>query len=252
MSHDRFASIDYAALVDWQARLAREWPFLERALGRGPSKRVLDLGSGPGEHARFLGSHGFEVVGVDASPAMLARAQASAASSSDQFVAGDLAELDRVVSGRFGGAICLGNTLPSIRSADGLERMLRALRALLLPGSTFALQLLNYEKILAAGQRHLPLTLRPTSDGTLVFVRLLEPGTGGDLTFVPVVLRYRSDADPPVVLEAAERVEVHGWTRPELDVLLDRAGFHDREYCGSVTFEPYSPMQSADLVVLAR
>src|SRR5512136_1126185 len=117
---DRFASIDYAALIDWQSRLAREWPFLERALGSGPSRRVLDLGCGPGEHARFLASRGFDVVGVDASPSMIQKAEAGGPAPSVEFVSGDLVDLDRLVAGTFGGAICLGNTLPSLRTSDAL------------------------------------------------------------------------------------------------------------------------------------
>ncbi len=249
---DRFASIDYGALVDWPARLARESALLERALGNGPSRRVLDLGCGPGEHARYLASRGFEVVGVDASPSMIQRARVAGASSSVHFVLGDLTELDRLAAGPFGGAICLGNTLPSLRTRDALGRMLHGLRTLLLPGATVALQLLNYEKIFSTGQRHLPLTLRPSEDGTLVFVRLMDLRPGGDVIFAPVVLRYRPDANPPVLLEASERVEVHGWTRPELEDLLEQAGFHEREYYGSVTFDRYSSADSPDLVVLAR
>ncbi len=249
---DRFAAIDYGALVDWPSRLAREWPFLERALANGPSRRILDLGSGPGEHARFLASRGFEVVGVDQSASMIQKAEAGAASRSVRFVEGDLVDLDRLVTGVFGGAICLGNTLPSLRTVDALLRMLRALRRLLLPGGTLAVQLLNYEKIFAVGQRHLPLTLRDTTDGTLVFLRLMDPRPGGDLVFSPAVLKYRPDAQPSLVLQASERVEVHGWTRPELDRLLEESGFHDREFYGSVTFAPYSNTDSSDLVVLAR
>ncbi len=248
---DRFASIDYAALVDWKTRLSREWPLLERTLSGGPSTRVLDLGSGPGEHARFLASHGFQVVGVDASPAMVRKAEAGGVPASVQFVTGDLVDLDRLVAGRFGGAICLGNTLPSLRTRDALLAMLRGLRTVLLPGARVALQLLNYEKILGSRQRHLPLTLRPAEDGALVFVRLMDPRTGGDLVFAPTVLRFRPDAEPPVTLEASERVEVHGWTRPELEEALDEAGFHHPECYGSVTFDSYSPADSADLVVIA-
>ena len=248
---DRFAAIDYGTLIDWRSRLAREGPFLQRALANAPSRRILDLGCGPGEHARLLASHGFEVVGIDASPSMLEKAE-GAASASVRFVLGDLVDLDRLVEGPFGGAICLGNTLPSIRTRDGLARLLGALRARLLPGGPFVCQVLNYEKIFATHQRHLPLTLRPADDGTLVFVRLMDLRPGGDVIFLPVVLRYRPDADPPVVLQASERVEVHGWTRPELEDLLDDAGFRDREYYGSVSFAPYVPGESSDLVVLAR
>ncbi len=248
---DRFAAIDYGALIDWRSRLAREAPFLERVLGNAPSRRILDLGCGPGEHARLLASRGFEVVGIDSSRSMLEKAEA-AASPSVRFVLGDLVDLDRLVEGPFGGAICLGNTLPSIRTRDGLARLLGALRARLLPGGPFLCQVLNYEKIFATGQRHLPLTLRPASGDTLVFLRLMDPRPGGDVIFSPVVLRYRPDADPAVVLEASERVELHGWTWPELERLLGDAGFHDRECYGSVSFSPYLAGESADLVLVAR
>jgi SAM-dependent methyltransferase len=248
---DRFAAIDYAALIDWRSRLAREGPFLERALANAPSRRILDLGCGPGQHARLLASQGFDVVGVDASPSMLEQAGAAAAPSV-RFILGDLVDLEQLVGGTFGGAICLGNTLPSIRTRDGLSRLFSGLRARLLPGATFVLQVLNYEKIFATGQRHLPLTLRPADDGTLVFIRLMEPRPGGDLIFSPVVLRYRPDADPTVVLEASERIEVHGWTRRELEDLLEEAGFRDRECYGSVSFSPYVAGESSDVVMLAR
>ncbi len=254
---DRFASIDYAALIDWPARLAREWPFLERALSGAPSHRVLDLGSGPGQHSRLLASHGFDVVGVDASPSMVEAARRSPGGSAAgegmvRFVLGDLADLDRLIEGDFGAAICVGNTLPSIRTRDGLVRLLAGLRSRLLPGGVFVLQLLNYEKILATRQRYLPLTLRPAADGMLVFVRLMEPREGGDMVFAPTVLRYRPDADPPVTLQASERVEIHGWTRPELDDLLGQAGFNERDWYGSVAFAPYVPGESADLILVAR
>lgn len=249
---DRFAAIDYAALIDWPSRLAREGPFLERALGDIPSHRILDLGCGPGQHARLLASRGFDVVGVDASPAMLEKARVGAASDSVHFVLGDLTDLGHLVEGAFGAAICLGNTLPSVRTAAGLAQLFDALRSHLLPGGVFVLQLLNYEKIFATGQRHLPLTLRPGEGSTLVFMRLMDLRPEGDVIFAPTVLSFQPDADPPVVLRASERVEVHGWTRPELEDLLEAAGFRAREIYGTVGLAPYAARESPDLVVLAR
>ncbi len=249
---DRFASIDYDALIDWQSRLAREAPFLERALATVPSRRILDLGSGPGQHARWLASRGFDVVGVDTSASMLEKARSNNPSGSVGFVRGDLVQLRDLVEGPFGGAICVGNTLPSVRTALAIRRMLEALRALVTPGGTVVFQLLNYEKIFAAGQRHLPLTLRPAGDGTYVFVRLMDLRPGGDVIFAPTVLTFRPDGDPPVTLQASERVEVHGWTRPELEELLEDAGFRSREIYGSVAFAPYVARESTDLIVLAR
>ena len=63
---DPYSRVDYRRLVAWPQRIEREWPFLERALGR--SGRVLDLGSGTGEHSRFLASKGFDVVGIAQRP----------------------------------------------------------------------------------------------------------------------------------------------------------------------------------------
>lgn len=249
---DRFASIDYRALVDWKSRLAREWPFLQRAFDGISSRRILDLGCGPGEHAGMLARHGFEVVGVDSSPSMLDTARANIESDAVRFVAGDLADLDRLVEGTFGGAICLGNTLPSVRTRDDLARMLNGLKVHLAADGVLVLQLLNYEKIFATGQRQLPVTVRPTADGWLVFVRVMDPREGGDVLFLPTVLRYRAEGEPAVSIEGSERVLVHGWTRPELDAVLQQAGFLKREYFGSVTYAAYNADESTDLVVLAR
>ena len=57
--------LNYDSAVDWRARLAREGPFLLAALAEAPSRRVVDLGSGTGEHARWLAGQGFEVVGIE-------------------------------------------------------------------------------------------------------------------------------------------------------------------------------------------
>jgi hypothetical protein len=51
MSDDRYAGFDYSRLIAWDERLKREWPLFEELLRGAPSKRVLDLGSGTGEHA---------------------------------------------------------------------------------------------------------------------------------------------------------------------------------------------------------
>ena len=57
--------LNYDSAVDWRSRLAREGPFLLGALAGAPSRRIVDLGSGTGEHARWLGHQGFEVVGIE-------------------------------------------------------------------------------------------------------------------------------------------------------------------------------------------
>ena len=79
---------------------------------------MLDLGSGTGEHARFFAEKGFEVVGVDVSDAMMARALEGGTPAGVQFLKGDLIHVDTVVDGQFGAAVCLGNTIAHITERD--------------------------------------------------------------------------------------------------------------------------------------
>jgi SAM-dependent methyltransferase len=89
---------DYAAVYDavYQDKdYATECDLLERVFrtyGSGPVRRILDLGCGTGNHAVPLAERGYEVVGVDRSPDMLARARARG--SSARFELGDLRDVD--------------------------------------------------------------------------------------------------------------------------------------------------------------
>ena len=101
----------YAACYDLVAGLAPYQDMLDEvvaALDLRPGMRVLDAGCGTGAlEARMVERHpDVEVVAVDASPAMLARARRRTWSASPRFVAGDIddflanekRQFDRVVS----------------------------------------------------------------------------------------------------------------------------------------------------------
>ena len=254
-TEDPYSRLDYRRLIAWPKRIQREWPLLEEVLSSGLSRRVLDLGCGTGEHARFLTEQGFEVVGVDVSASMIEKAldaPSAPEGPSPSFIHGDVAELESLTEGHFGGAICLGNTLPHIRSLQALGDFLRGLRHRLSPGASWILQLLNYERIFARGERHLPLNFRPHEDGESVFLRLMQPLDDGRVLFFPTTLRFRPDAEEPVSVAATKRVELRGWRLSELEAAFDDAGFTERRLYGSFEREPYEPMESNDLIVVAR
>lgn len=247
---DPYGRVHYRHLIDWTQRLQREAPLIQRVLEGAPVKRVLDLGCGTGEHARFLASLGFETTGVDASPSQLAAAQE--ADPQGRYVQGSLTDLAHLVEAGQGGALCVGNTLPHLTEEADLRRCFEGLAGRLLPGAPFLLQILNYDRILDRGERTFPVAVRPGEDGAeTVFLRLMTPHADGRVTFTPATLRWRPGAEPPLELASAKEVELRGWRRAEVETLLRAAGFEVCEILGTMTGEPWSST-SADLVVVAR
>jgi SAM-dependent methyltransferase len=249
---DPYSRVEYRRLIAWPQRIEREWPLLARVLGEGPSKRVLDLGCGPGEHSRRLAAEGFEVVGIDASEAMLAQARSEPLPPNLRFVQGDLRDLPAVTEGSFGGAICLGNALPHLRTRDDLLRMARGLRQRLLPGAPLLLQILNYDRVFATGERALPVNFRPDPEGEIAFVRLMTPQEDGTVLFYPMTLVLHPGSEPPVELKHAREVRLRGWRRAEVEEVLAEAGFETREAYGGFDGAPWEPLESRDLILIAR
>jgi ubiquinone/menaquinone biosynthesis C-methylase UbiE len=107
---------------------AQEVDFLMDALGLTPGMRVLDVGCGPGRHARALASEGVEVVGLDISERFVALARDGAPAGAE-FVVGDAramafdAEFDAALS------LCQG-AFGLVPGEDGevLRRLVRAVR----------------------------------------------------------------------------------------------------------------------------
>jgi SAM-dependent methyltransferase len=246
---DAYGRIAYRGLIAWPERLQREAPLFLRVLESAPSRRVLDLGCGSGEHTRFLNSLGFEATGVDASPSQVEASRA--ADPAGRYVQAGLTALMEVIDGGQGGAICLGNTLPHLCEEAEVRAFFSGLAHCLLPGAPFLLQLLNYDRILDRGERTFPVVLRPgEADGEdTVFLRLMTHHGGGRLTFTPATLRYRPGAEPPLELAAAHDVALRGWRRAEVEALLRETGFRVDEVSGTMTGEAWTA-QSSDLVVV--
>jgi SAM-dependent methyltransferase len=249
---NHYAHIDYRKMIAWPKRLEREWSFLAAPFGALPSKRVLDLGCGTGEHARYFAAKGFEVVGVDASETMLERAKEDGVPDGVQFLYGDLLHVDRLVTGKFGGAVCLGNTLAHITDQDALTQLFAGVRAVLLPGAPLVIQVLNYERLVHTGQRCLPLTFIQDEDGESIFLRVMTHHDDGSVTFTPSLLRYRKDGDPALEVVTSHNVPLKGWKRAEMEAALEAAGFTARELFGTMAAVPYADHDSTDLVVIAR
>ncbi len=251
-----YSRLNYRRLVAWPERIRREWPFLEREINRCPERSVIDLGSGTGEHARHLASQGVRTLGVDRSEEQVAKARDFENEFPDgpTFLEGDLTEIGRLTSERFGLALCLGNVLPHLED-DRLEETLRQMAGVLLPGGRLLIQLLNYERIFSQAIRHLPLNFRndPQTGGEIAFLRLLrfDEGDPRHIWFYPTTLALRPGTDRPVEVEATKEVRLRAWKRPELETLLPANGFEIASLYGDMTEGAFESETSADLVLVA-
>jgi SAM-dependent methyltransferase len=249
---DLWSRVDYRRLIAWPERIEREWPFLAQILADSPSRAVLDLGSGTGEHSRFLADHGFDVVGLDSSPAMLDAATDRPVPNNLRFLNADIADVGAIELPAAGAAVCLGNTLPHLGDGD-LRRLAQGLAAKLLPGAPLVIQVLNYERLRAKNIRHLPLNFRAADDGgEVIFLRLVDVKSDGTVTFTPTTLHYRPNQDPPVEVVQSRTLRLHAWTWVEISDVFSAAGFERSQLFGGFDGSPFNPAESSDLIAVIR
>lgn len=130
------AEYDRAIRGDEWMRLALHAHFLKVFR---PGERVLDVACGTGIDAVFLAAHGMAVVGIDGSPAMIARLQQRTATN--RVVRGEVLRIDELgaLTETFDGAI---SAFAGLNTAD-LDGFSRELARLLRPGGRAILHLLN-------------------------------------------------------------------------------------------------------------
>ncbi|GAB4132195.1 MAG: class I SAM-dependent methyltransferase [Acidobacteriota bacterium] len=246
---DPYSRVQYRKLVAWPQRIQREAPFLKSWLARLPSHRLLDLGCGTGEHTRFLQDQGCSVVGLDASPSMLSQAYTAHSAPGVWFVRGSIDALP-LAAGAFGGAICLGNTLPHLAGGESLRRFFSELGRVLVPGGRLLVQMLNYCRVFEKGIRWLPLNFSADAEtgGELVFLRLMKLLPDGGVVFCPTTLRFDPASPDPVEVVRSRRVILHGWLLEDLRVAAEAAGMEIASVWGDMTEGEFRPLESQDLV----
>ncbi|MBC7223655.1 MAG: class I SAM-dependent methyltransferase [Anaerolineae bacterium] len=243
-------SQDYDRFVDWEARLRLELPFLEEALQSVGARRVLDAACGTGRHAVALAQQGYEVVGTDLSPEMVARARAHAQATgvSVRVEVAGFGTLAATVGTDFDALLCLGNSLPHLLTEEDLAAALRDFAACLRPGGALALQNLNYDRILARREAWLPLQAHREGEDEWLFLRHYEFDPDGLLTFQVVVLRRQPTGEWN---QQVLRTKLRPWRERELSHALEEAGFHRLQFWGDMQGGPFEPEESGNLVVTA-
>jgi SAM-dependent methyltransferase len=201
---------------------AQEVEFLVDALELAPGSRVLDVGCGPGRHARALGERGIDVTGIDLSPDFIELARQNAPDAT--FRVQDVRDLDDVAEYDALYCLCQGG-FGLLGGADD-ERVLANFARALKPGGTLAVTAFSSYFVvrhletgddfdLATGVNHERATLRNEQSREQTFdlwttcftpreLRLLAERAGLDVEGVYGVTPGRYERKLPVTFDDHE------------------------------------------------
>jgi len=142
---DLLADLYSWMLGDFDARVEAQHRWLRTCVGEQPAALrppALDLGAGAGADAIALARLGYGVVAVDANAKLVAEARRRVVDAGFvkdvAVVEGDLLEiLEEKAADPIYLAVCLGDTLTHLESAEAVQRMFRAARARIAEGGRF-------------------------------------------------------------------------------------------------------------------
>lgn len=128
----------------------RRADYLEKLFKRSriPVRTVLDLACGTGEITALLTERGYELIGVDASPEMLARARKKAENLSGEppvFLNQAMPELD--LYGTVDAAVCCLDSLNYLTSPRDVQRTFQRLHLFISPGGVLLFDVNSVEKL---------------------------------------------------------------------------------------------------------
>jgi SAM-dependent methyltransferase len=217
------------------------YAFLRQHLPAPPA-RCLDVGCGPGHVSVRLAEDGFDAVGVDLDPAMIAHARQHARSHAARATFHRMNMLDVAdlvdAAPPFDGAYCIGNTAAHLNPAQ-FAQFLGAMRRVLRPEAPWIVQVMNWDYVLTQERMTLPVI---ENEG-VAFYRAYR-----DISEARVTFATRLEVDGAVVFEDA--VPLYPLRSAQVVAAHAEAGFAVRHHVGSYTGAPFDPDEfSANIFV---
>lgn len=219
---------------------------------RGP---ILDAGVGTGRIALGLAEFGRRVVGIDSSPAMLARAEAKRHdldASSVTLRQADLRDFD--LGEQFAMAVLALNTFAHMLTQDDQTRALACLHRHLAPGGLLALALENpYPSLTTLPQGELMLGWVKNGPGTderttMSYARHLNLVKQVQYLF----MRYDVLKGNGMLRRYEDEIKLRWFYPSELRLLLEKHGFSIEDHYGGYELEDYTEMSPLFVTVASK
>lgn len=150
------------------ARAERELEVL--GLLHGEGQFAVDLGAGFGMHTLPLARHGWAVLAIDSSSALLHELERHAAGLEVTAIDDDLLAFARHLDAAPNLALCMGDTLTHLSSKEAVESLIAEVYARLSPGGRFVTTFRDYSTALTGTARFIPVK----SDAERILTCFLE------------------------------------------------------------------------------
>lgn len=227
---------------------------LYRQLAQATDQPLLELGCGSGRLLVPLAMADNRITGLDRSSPMLARAAIAveAAGAADRVTLrpGSMVEADHVVTGHFGLVILALNGLLHVATANGQRQTLAASRRLLAPGGRLVVDLLN----------PVPAFLQSMEQGVQHEGSWPQAGGGRVDKFaarrvfpadqqIETDLWYDVTSPNGSVRRFTSSFPMRYLHRPELELLLELAGFTDWHVYGSYDLDRFDDNSDRLLII---
>jgi len=191
-------------LIDWEKRYAAEDGFFKARLEEHGAKTVLDIACGTGFHTITLALDGFDVVGSDGAPTMLAQAKQNA----DRLGLVDLELVqaewtnltDAFPRNSFDAVVCLGNAFTHLFEESDRIEALSGIHTILKDDGIAIIDQRNYDSILDQGfnSKHRyyytgsTVEVEPeyVTEEAIKFLYKYDDGSVHDLTLCPIRQDY--------------------------------------------------------------
>jgi len=214
-SYDKLTyDVDYAHWADYI-----EAHFRRRGL---PGNTVLDLACGTGSLTYELARRGYEMIGVDLSPEMLAEAaekNRDVEGIAPMFLCQSMDKLD--LYGTIDACVCCLDSVNYVTDPKKLQKAFERVHLFLMPGGLFIFDVNTPEKLAGLDGQ---VFLDETEDTYCVWRAEYAPGRKMCTYFMDI---FRLDEESGMWERGEELHRERAYSREELTEMLEKAGFAD-------------------------